>query len=173
MLYTKYLLKRGSSFLISKLYFKFLSQLPYFLSAELVIWFDLQLYKKIRILIFIFLSVLSKTGVFISKKKTKYYFYIKINLVFIFNLINFYLSNIDITLNSLLLNKGKHILEVVISYTKIPIIPELDSLFEHLMNILTYLEERLFSLKVYLHTTTLIGAETYLRFLKLPVFLTK
>jgi len=55
MLYTKYLLKRGSSFLISKLYFKNLSQLPYFLSAELVLWFDLQLYKKIKIIIFIFL----------------------------------------------------------------------------------------------------------------------
>lgn len=173
MLYTKYLLKRGTLFLISKLYFKFLSQLPSFMSAELVIWFNLQLYKKVRILIFIFLSVLTKVGVFISKKKTKYFFYIKVNLDFFFNLINFYLSNIDITLNSLLLNKGQSILEVLISYNKIPIIPELGSFFEHAMGLLVYLEEKAFSFKVYLHSTTLVGAETYLRFLKLPIFLTK
>jgi hypothetical protein len=127
----------------------------------------------VRILILIFLSILTKAGVFISKKKTKYFFHIKVNLALIFNVINFYLSNIDITLSSLLLNRGQNIIEVLISYNKIPILPELGSFFEYVMNLLVYLEEKSFSLKVYLNATTLIGAETYLRFLKLPVFLTK
>jgi hypothetical protein len=173
MPYTKYLLKRGSLFLISKLYFKSLSKLPFFLSAEFVIWFNLQLYKKVSILIFIILSVLTKVGVFISKKKTGYSFYIKVNLEFIFNLINIYLSNVDITLNSLLLNNGHNILEVFLSYNKMPIIPELDSFFEHVMNLLVYLEDKIVSLKLYINASTLVGAETFLRQLKLPVFLTK
>lgn len=173
MLHTGYLSKRGSSFLISKLHFKSSSQLPSFLSGELVIWFNIQQYKKVIILIFILLNVLTKVDVSISKKKNKCFFSITINLEFILNLIVAYLSNIDITLNHLLLNTGQHIIGIFLSYNKIPIIPELDSFFEQVINLLEYLEDSVFSLHLYLHTYTIIGAETYLRSLKVPLFLPK
>lgn len=76
MIYINYLLKRGRLFLISKLSFKSTHQLPQVRSGVLVVWFNLQQYKKVRVLIFILLQALSTTRVFILKKKTRYLFYI-------------------------------------------------------------------------------------------------
>lgn len=169
MAYVNYLLKRGRVFLISKLNFKLQSQLPRVRSGVLVIWFNLQQYKKVRVLIFILLQALSTTSVFILKKKTKYLSYIWINLNFIFRLVYLYLSNMDITLNALFLNKGHHTLEVFLSYNKIPLISELDNFFEQFINLFSIIEDRFLGLKIYLNSSTIAGAEALLRFLKVPV----
>ena len=173
MLYIRYLLKKSSLCLISKLYFKSLSQLPAFLFGFLVVWLNLQQYKRLRVLVFLLLNILTTTKVFISKKNLNFFFYIKVQLVFIFNIINVYLSNVDIAFRSLLLNKGQTVLELFLFYNKFPIILELDNFFEQVMNLLGLIEETIFGLKLYLKANTLISAETYLRFFKLPILLVK
>jgi hypothetical protein len=160
-------------YLISKLYFKSLTQLPHFLSGILVVWFNFQQYKKVRILIFIILNILTKAELGISKKKTKYFFYSNVTLSSILNFINLYLSNVDITLSSLLLNKGLDTIGVQFAYSKLPLFPELNNFFEQVVSLLQYLENTIFSIQLYIHTIALIGGETYLRALKLPVFLSK
>jgi hypothetical protein len=91
-----------------------------------------------------------------------------------FRFVSFYLSNIDISLNLLFLNKGNSILEIFLSYSSVPIVPELDSFFEQVIGLLSFLEEDLIlGFRFFLNTTTLIGAETLLRGLKIPVLLTK
>ena len=173
MLYIRYLLKKSSLCLISKLYFKSLSQLPTFLFGFLVVWLNLQQYKRLRVLVFLLLNILTTTKVFILKKHINFFFYIKVQLVFIFNIINIYLSNVDIAFRSLLLNKGQTILELFLFYNKFPIILELDNFFEQVINLLGLIEETIFGLKLYLQANTLISAETYLRFFKLPILLVK
>ena len=173
MLYSKYLLKRGNSFFISKLYIKSTNQLPYLLPSFLILGFAWQQYKRLRLLIFILLNILTTKCISILETKLNYYFYININLIFIFNLVNIYLSNIDIAVGSLLLNKGKETLEISLSYNKFPIVLELDNFFEQVLKLLTFVEEATLSLKLYLYISTLIGGETFLRFLKLPIYLVK
>lgn len=173
MQYFKYLVKKGNRFLISKLFINSFVQVPYFLSGILLIWFNFQYYKKVRILMFILLNVLTSLRVFISKTKFKYSFYVKFKLNFIFHFINIYLSNVDISVNKLFLNKGQSTLEVILVYNKFPIIQELDSFFEQAMNLLAFIEENMFILKLYINTKTLIGGETFLRIFKLPILLTK
>ena len=75
--------------------------------------------------------------------------------------------------NRLSLNKGFHALEIFIFYNRFPILPELDSLFEQLGTLFLLIEEKMFGLKLFLQTNTLFGAETFLRFLKLPVLFNK
>ena len=89
------------------------------------------------------------------------------------NLVNFYLSNVDIIINKLYLTKGFSILEVSILYNNFPILPELDIVFEEAISLLTIIEEKFLGLKIDLRTDTIIGAETFLRTIKLPLFLTK
>lgn len=79
------------------------------------------------------------------------------------------MSNVDIMVNRLSLNKGPQNLEIFLFYNRFPIIPELDSLFEQVGILLLLIEEKLFGIKLFLQTITLFGAETLLRFLKLPV----
>lgn len=108
---------------------------------------------------------------FISKKQTKVFFYISINLQVILNLLNAYLSNVDISINRLLAHRGKNILIIFLSYNKIPLIPELDNFFEYVISLLTFIDDNLLGLKLYVDTTSLISAETLLRFFNLPIFL--
>jgi hypothetical protein len=171
MLHTNYLLNRGSGFLISKFFYKYLMQLPRFLSGFLIIWFNLKEYKKISILIFIFLNVLTKASVVVSKLVLNCFFLINLSLGLILNFINIYLSNIDITLNKLLLNKGHGTLGVNFSYSKIPVTPEFNNFFEQVSNLLAFFEENKFSLHLYIRSLTIISVETFLRVLKLPVIL--
>lgn len=166
-------LRKGNQFLLSKLYVNAISKLPRFLSGLLLIWFNHEQYKKIRILIFIILTILLDLDLFILKTKTKCFFYINLKLISIVNLVNFYLSNVDIVINKLHLTKGFSILEIIILYNNFPILPELDIVFEEAISLLTIIEEKLLGLKIYLHTDTIIGAETFLRTIKLPLFLTK
>ena len=58
--------------------------------------------------------MLTKSYILISKKPREIFFYTKFNLDFFFNLINIYLSNVDIFINRLLLNKGQQALEVFV-----------------------------------------------------------
>jgi len=127
----------------------------------------------VRALIFILLNVLTKTRILISKTHINFFFYTKVGLDFFFTLINLYLSNVDILVNRLSLNKGLYNLEVFISYNRFPVLPELNSFFEQLGASSILAEEKAFGLKLFLRTTTLFGAETFLRFLKLPLLFNK
>jgi hypothetical protein len=79
------------------------------------------------------------------------------------------LSNIDITINALFLNKGLRTMEVFLSYNRIPLIPELDNFFEQFINLFSIIEDRFLGLKIYLNASTIAGAESLLRLLKAPV----
>ncbi len=172
-MHTNYLLQRGNSYFISKLYIQHIDQLPSFLSGFFVIWFNVQLYKKVRALIFILLSVLTRTPILISKTEINFFFYTKVGLDFFFSLITLYLSNVDILVDRLSLNKGFNNLEVFIFYNRFPVIPELDSFFEQLGVSSILAGEKAFGLKLFLQTITLFGAETFLRFFKLPLLFNK
>jgi hypothetical protein len=119
------------------------------------------------------LNVLTKTRILISKTQTNFFFYTKLNLDFFFNLINLYLSNVDIVVTRLSLNKCPSILEVFLLYNRLPMLPELDSLFEQVGTLSLLIEGKVFGLKLFLQASTLLGAETFLRFLKLPVLFNK
>jgi hypothetical protein len=173
MPYTKYLLRRNASFLISKFYFRFIKKLPFFLSGTLIIWFNLQYYKKIKVLIFIFLSILTRVKPGVSKRMLKYFFYTSLDLGLIFNFIHIYLCNVDIEINTLLLRKGKNTIGVFFSYNKMPIISELDILFEGITSLMENLQEITLSVKCYLRANTLLITETFLRILKIPILLSK
>lgn len=110
-------------------------------------------------------------ALFISKKQTKVFFYISINLRIIFNLLDIYLSNVDISVNRLLAHQGKHMIIIFLSYNKLPIIPELDNFFEYVMGLLSFIDDNVLGLKLYIDTISLISAETLLRSFNLPIFL--
>ena len=172
MLHTKYFLNDIVRFLVFKHSYSKLIEAPQTIVGELILWINLPQYKKLRILIFIFLTIFSMGNtLFISKKQTKVFFYISINLQVILNLLNAYLSNVDISINRLLAHRGKNILIIFLSYNKIPLIPELDNFFEYVISLLTFIDDNLLGLKLYVDTTSLISAETLLRFFNLPIFL--
>jgi len=88
-------------------------------------------------------------------------------------LVNIYFSNVDITIKDLFLNRGLSSLEIYLSYNKFPAIPELDVFFEQALNLLTVLEQCSFGLKLYVHTYSIIGAESFFRYFNLPTYLGK
>jgi hypothetical protein len=171
MLRTDYLLKRGSMFLISKFFYTYLTQLPHFLYGFVTIWFNLKKWKRTSILIFIFLNILNKSSVGISKLFYKCFFYISLSLGLLLNFTNIYLSNIDITINRLHLNKGRGTLSLNFSYRKLPAIPEFNNFLEQVYDLLAFFEDNKFSLHLYIRSTTIVSAETLLRLLKLPILL--
>lgn len=141
MLHIKYLLKRGRCFFISKIYFKLFFQLPSLMNFYLTVWFDQKQYKKLRLLVFILLNILTSIDIFLLKKHTHFFFNVRISLCFIFNFIYLYLSNVDITLRQFFFNNGIGILEIFLVSNLFPIVPELDIFFEHVMHLLIFIEE--------------------------------
>ena len=95
----------------------------------------------------------------------------KFNLMFIFKFVFIYLSNVDININQILLYNGSRLVNVFLRYTHFPIIPELDGFFEQVFNILSFLEETALILQINVHSTSILGTETILRFFKLPLTL--
>lgn len=172
MLHTKCFLNNATRLLVFKQGYNRFVKLPEFLAGELILWINLQQYKKLRILIFIFLTIFC-TGhsIFILKKQTKVFFYISIDLRFIFNLLDTYLSNVDISVNKLLAYKGKKSLVIFLSYNKFPLLPELDEFFEHVASLLTFIDDNVLGLRFYIDTISLIEAETRLRIFNLPILL--
>ena len=74
---------------------------------------------------------------------------------------------------SVALSLVKHGCDYNLFYNKFPIIPEFDSLFEQVISLLFLIEEKVFGLKIFLRTNSIFGAETYLRFFKIPALFKK
>ncbi len=83
-----------------------------------------------------------------------------------------YLSNVDLIINKILIYKGTSFFKIFARYNSFPILTELDLFFEQVLDLVSRIEESSLGLEVYIFSYHLVGAETLLRFFRLPFFLT-